>query len=363
MRILISYAPTETTTLAYEIKDTLGKMNDISCALVTEQSSSTLNKLMPLMDGVIILISPAVHQFSENEDDLLVPLNLIHLALEQDKFIIPILAEQTYRPITLAMFDTFDFTQNIDINRQRFIDYLTTLAKANDNGQALNNIPFPYPPIAEILPPPFEFQLIPAGEVTLTELGGYLKEAETFEVERFAISKYPITNAQFAQFKPFDYAPDEADHPVVNVSWFDAAEFCYWLSKRVHQKVTLPTEQQWQRAAQGDTDWLYPWGNEADSTRCNVQESGIQSLSTVTQYPAGESPFGVMDMSGNVWEWCSTEWRTGSDAVKKTSNLRILRGGSGANPIEYAKITYRERHEPTMRADNRGFRIIQILED
>lgn len=363
MRILISYAPTETPTLAQEIKDALGKMSDISCALATDQSSSTLNKLLPLIDGVIVLISPAVHQISEDEDDLLVPLNLIHLALEQDKFVISVLAEQTYRPITLAMHDTFDFTQERGINWSRFLDYFSTLAVANKNGQALMNIPFPYPAVAEILPLPFELQAIPAGLVTLPEVGGYLEEPELFEVEDFAISKYPITNAQFAQFKPFDYAPPAADYPVVNVSWFDAAEFCYWLSKRVDQKITLPTEQQWQRAAQGNTDWLYPWGNEADATRCNVQESGHGSLTPVDQYPKGASPFGVMDMSGNVWEWCSTEWHTGSHAVKKTAGLRVLRGGSGANPIEYATTTYRECAEPTLRADNRGFRIVQIIED
>lgn len=192
---------------------------------------------------------------------------------------------------------------------------------------------------------------IPGGPVML-EKGGYLSQPAVFEVAPFAIAKYPVTNAQYAGFVEAGGYTNRAwwlddgwkrrerevwaeprywrdrdwnapDHPVVGVSWYEALAFCRWLG----EAITLPTEQQWQRAAQGDDGREYPWGNEApNKALCNWNRD-IDETTPVTQYPDGASPYGVMDMCGNVWEWCRTGWDSGT-ATPDGDEGRILRGGS-----------------------------------
>lgn len=211
----------------------------------------------------------------------------------------------------------------------------------------------------DLLPAPFAWIDIPANEPThkvkLTE-GGYVpKGGQSFDVPAFAIAKYPLTNAQFRKFwdaKGYDHSEwwtDEGwqfkerenwteprhwqdskwnkdDYPVVSVSWFEAMAFCLWLSDVTGENISLPTEQQWQRAAQGDTNWPYPWGEKFDKSRCNFNTKGT---TPVTQYEGkGDSPFKVVDMSGNVWEWCLTDYEDGSQDINTEVNKRVLRGGS-----------------------------------
>jgi formylglycine-generating enzyme required for sulfatase activity len=226
----------------------------------------------------------------------------------------------------------------------------------------------------DILPKPFAWIPIPKGEVTLkTEKDwkkNYIPEGktQTFPVAAFDIGKYPVTNAQFALFvkqgyterrwwtdagweareqgidwngnewaptgKPWteprfwnDKSWNRADYPVVGVSWYECVAYCQWLSELTGEIIMLPTEQQWQRAAQGDTAWAYPWGDKFDKNRCNFNTSGT---TPVTQYEGedkGDSPFGVVDMSGNVWEWCLTAYESGSTDLDGTDD-RVLRGGS-----------------------------------
>ncbi len=246
--------------------------------------------------------------------------------------------------------------------------------------------PLQLPDLSAILPPPFEWCPIPAGQVTL-EAGGYVLESgQTFDVPGFAMAKYPITNAQFDVFAKakdgyrdarwWDYS-DEAkawrtqnvtpqapafggvdDHPRVNVTWYEAVAFCRWLTWKALTpnpspewrgekiQITLPTERQWQRAAQGDDGRVYPWGSTSDPKRCNTSESGIRRTTPVTAYPNGASPFGVMDMAGNVWEWCLTDFDTGTDDVNKSSKWRVLRGGSFYDIQFSAAASYRNHFNP-----------------
>ncbi|MFZ4816777.1 MAG: SUMF1/EgtB/PvdO family nonheme iron enzyme, partial [Phototrophicaceae bacterium] len=197
----------------------------------------------------------------------------------------------------------------------------------------------------DLLPAPFEWIEIPAGKVTL-EAGGYLEETTTFDVGTFYIAKYPLTNAQFEPFiKAKGYTTQRywtadgwkqcqknkwtqpaywndakwngTEHPVVGGSWYECIAYCNWLNNVLKPenglRVLLPTEQQWQRAAQGNDNRTYPYGNDFDATRANTNESGIVKTTPVRQYEGvGDSPFGVVDMSGNVWEWCLTEYDSGS---------------------------------------------------
>jgi len=105
------------------------------------------------------------------------------------------------------------------------------------------------------------------------------------------------------------------------------------------QNIILPTEQQWQRAAQGDDGLKYPWGNEWDGSRCNNSD-GMEwddimkkdiTTTAVTQYEGkGDSPFGVVDMSGNIWEWTLSAYKIASEDMY-SANTRVLRGGSWFN--------------------------------
>lgn len=199
------------------------------------------------------------------------------------------------------------------------------------------------PDLSRILPPPFEWCEVAAGWVTLTELGGYIKYPNRFEVHRFWMAKYPITNAQFMVFADatdgygdatwWDYSVTARDWrnknayakktelegddlPRTNVTWYEAVAFCKWLGWKSeligrfpenNQEIAispfelrLPSEQEWQRAAQGNDGRIYPWGNTFEKSRANIHETGIGRPTPVTRFPDGSSPFGVMDMVGNT---------------------------------------------------------------
>ena len=163
-----------------------------------------------------------------------------------------------------------------------------------------------------------------------------LHQPQTFELQvdlaPYAIDLTPVTNAQYAEFiKATDYRPKHPenflkhwkgnspppgleDHPVVYVDLDDARSYAKWAGKR------LPTEQEWQYAAQGPQDLLYPWGNQTQPGRCNAGESGCTT--PVTAFPQGRSPFGCFDMCGNVCQWTESERSDGR------TRFCIIRGGS-----------------------------------
>jgi len=149
---------------------------------------------------------------------------------------------------------------------------------------------------------------------------------------RFAIDETPVTNAQYAEFLSLSrYRPrhrenflrhwvngrpvgGSEDHPVVYVDLDDARAYAHWAGKR------LPTEEEWQYAAQGPDGRRYPWGDEMEAGRCNGGETG--STTPVKAHPAGRSPFGCYDMCGNVWHWTESERSDGH------TRFCIIRGGS-----------------------------------
>lgn len=248
----------------------------------------------------------------------------------------------------------------------------------------------------DLLPAPFAWINIPAGTVTLhTEKGrikNYIPEgqSQTFDVPAFAIAKYPVTNAQFRLFvdaggysertwwtdagwarcekegwtEPRYWQDDRwngTEQPVVGVSWYEAAAFCLWLSDLTGERIMLPTEQMWQRAAQGDDGREYPWGKKWAASRCNsnVDDKGIGRTTPVRQYEGeGDSPFGVVDLAGNVWEWCLTTYETGEIALNGTG-VRVLRGGSwNLNVTAFFRCAYRDWFNPNYWYNNAGFRLV-----
>lgn len=223
---------------------------------------------------------------------------------------------------------------------------------------------------------------IPAGSVTL-KAGGYLAQATTFVVPAFALARHPVTNAEYGRF--IDAGGYETrrwwtgagwtqrqrwgwtasrywggrdwnapDHPVVGVSWYEALAYCRWLGATTGRTITLPTEQQWQRAAQGDDGRSFPWGETLpDASRCNWQRN-VDETTPVDAYPAGASPYGVLDLSGNVWEWTLTGWESGNNAPENASNREphLLRGGSWSSDSPYSlQADNRSALDPNTRLD------------
>jgi serine/threonine-protein kinase len=178
-----------------------------------------------------------------------------------------------------------------------------------------------------------------------------------FYLDDFYIDKYPVTNAQFEQFVNATGYKAESDwgdwrkyytkgkekHPVVFVSWNDANTYCKWAGKR------LPTEAEWEKAARGTDGRIWPWGNAWDKRKCNSSDGGPGTTMPVGSYPAGASPYGVMDMAGNVCEWCADWYDENYYASAPNKNPqgpssgtgRVLRGGSWSDNPSYARAAFR----------------------
>ncbi len=227
---------------------------------------------------------------------------------------------------------------------------------------------------------------IPAGEFLMgsdkqKDPQAYDNELQqfTFTLEEYAIGKYPLTVAEYALFVEATYraAPksrwnilhwedqqDLPDHPVVNVSWEDVQAYAKWLSEMTGQPYRLPSEAEWEKAARGTDGRIYPWGNEWDASKANTYEKGPGATTPVGSYPQGASPYGVMDMAGNVWEWTSTiyveKYPYRNDLQHEdlnSTNNRVLRGGSWGSDSWDARAASRSNGGRGGSGDSGGARL------
>jgi formylglycine-generating enzyme required for sulfatase activity len=231
---------------------------------------------------------------------------------------------------------------------------------------------------------------VPGGSVTLEGVEG------TFEVQPFHIAQYPVTYVQYRAFLDAEdgyhddrwweglYRDDQPgtqnrptdNHPAENVSWFDAMAFCRWLSAKLGAEVRLPTEWEWQQAATGGNPKNeYPWGADWDSAKANTSESGLSRTTAVGVYPQGAvTGLAVLDMSGNVWEWClnsykepdSTDCRDDLARIMEGKgsydgpSSRVVRGGSWFNGSDRARAAF-DLFDPAFRYSAAvGFRVVLV---
>jgi formylglycine-generating enzyme required for sulfatase activity len=232
-----------------------------------------------------------------------------------------------------------------------------------------------------------ELVAIPAGSFMMGSASGPGDERPTHSVDlpAFSIEKTPVTNRQFAEFLKVKgpgtnnefYDPDDGDArihlrngqwtadpgaeqlPVVEPTWYGAREYCRWAGRR------LPTEAEWEKAAKGTDGRRFPWGSASpDKTRAHFG-AGWREFVPVGSHPSGASPYGVLDMSGNAWEWTSSEYkaypynaRDGRESPDAEVE-RSTRGGGQDSGADQITTTYRGRglsREPDSGHHNIGFR-------
>lgn len=181
---------------------------------------------------------------------------------------------------------------------------------------------------------------------------------------------------------------DLPNHPVVYVRWYEAHAFTRWATKNVERltfnvwkngkieplhlengkfEIRLPNEAEWEYAARAGAQTPYPWGDNITPNHANYDETQIGATSAVGAFPAGMNPLGLLDMSGNAWEWCATQWQGDyKDYLKNEKKLnnpegdvaRVLRGGSYYNEGSYLRCAIRYDHYPDYRLDYLGFRVV-----
>jgi formylglycine-generating enzyme required for sulfatase activity len=240
---------------------------------------------------------------------------------------------------------------------------------------------------------PAEMLWIPAGDFQMGSNPDHVEQAaewcgcgkRTFEdeqylhtvyLEGFYIDQYEVTNRQYQAFVDASgyvtdaehkseantwrtvYQEGMDDHPVVWMSWNDARAYCDWAGKR------LPTEAEWEKAARGTDARLWPWGDDWDADLLNSSQSGRRATTPVGSFQAGASPYGVLDMAGNVWEWVN-DWyaagyyQTGNDrnpTGPESGEDRVLRGGGYNNGLHEVRTAHRHKGGQTGYAPDHGFR-------
>ncbi len=219
----------------------------------------------------------------------------------------------------------------------------------------------------------------------------------------YYVGRYPVTVAQFKAFVQDSHwsirdrtvVRDTANHPIDQITWHDAIAYCSWLTAKLGDwtnvphavrdwlestirsgwRVTLPSEAEWEKAARGSDGREYPWGRAFDPDCANTIEAGIGMKSAVGAFPGGTSPHGIVDMSGNVWEWTRSVWSTNDSGAPSfgypyrlddpsrenlsASDLapRTLRGGSANLSFVFARSALRYWELPTVGQKGFGFRV------
>jgi formylglycine-generating enzyme required for sulfatase activity len=203
-------------------------------------------------------------------------------------------------------------------------------------------------------------------------------------VGNFAIGRCPVTVAEYAcavsaravdepsilgYIKRTEWRNQlsHPDDPVVCVSWLEVSKYTRWLARITNQPWRLPTEAEWEKMARWDAQArqarLYPWGDVFDSARCNTKENDFGTITPVGRFPTGASPYGALDVAGNVWEWTGSLYKpypydpTDGREYQQSPDARVLRGGSYDNKARFARAAHRKHIGQETFFRNRGFRL------
>ncbi len=312
-----------------------------------------------------------------------------------------------FRPVYDQLADNTGKNEIIDrlleyADQKCLIDKLLKWAKARNLNRYEKHQPYYDDAIGMTDTPPTrpsfepEMILIPTGEFLMGSDPEKDKNAQdkeqpqhTLYLPNYYLAKTAVTKAQYAAFvqktghKPPQHWVGELppqgkeNHPVVFVSWHDAMAYCRWLAEVTGRNYTLPSEAEWEKGARSDDGRIYPWGNQWDAKRCNSSEDGKRDTTPVDVYPGGASPYGLLDMVGNVWEWTRSLWGRDNqkpdfeypyqladgreDEAADDTMRRVLRGGSFDNNKEVIRCAYRAVNNIPKECGNViGFRVVRF---
>jgi formylglycine-generating enzyme required for sulfatase activity len=217
--------------------------------------------------------------------------------------------------------------------------------------------------------------LIPAGPFFMGSETGQNDErpVHRIDLDAFYIDKYEVTVSRYARFlhaqrpeRPFLWNQAiqglQGQKPVIGVDWYDAKEYCEWVARR------LPTEAEWEKAARGDDQRTYPWGNDSPTSghasAGRRKWMGYETLDVVGSHARGSSPYGVADLAGNVWEWIADKYDEAYYTATPERNpqgprvgpLRVLRGGAWNSDAAIIRSANRAAYIPSARRNDIGFR-------
>ena len=220
---------------------------------------------------------------------------------------------------------------------------------------------------------------IPAGEF----IYGEASAKQTLTLDRFFISRYFITNCQYQTFidaggytderwwqdlkkpEPEESTWKQANRPRETVDWYEALAFTRWLSAQLGYAITLPTEQQWEKAARGTDGREYPWGTGFKTGDANVNDTSavddnLQQTTAVGLYPHRASPYQVMDMAGNVWEWCLNKYGHPEqiDPDQSSDSVACCAAAPGAAFLASPAPPSAAGTIPDFRVNGIGFRVV-----
>jgi formylglycine-generating enzyme required for sulfatase activity len=343
---------------------------------VGDSITHKINEGIGASDFLIIVLSCASVKSKWVREELNAAL-IKNVEEEKHAFILPVLIEEWKIPPLLQHRKYANFKDDPEQAFQKLLEVIrpeVTLAPAR----------LPFEP---------EMILIPACQFLMggnprKDKGAYPEEKRQHRLylPDYYLAKTPVTNSQYVVFiqaishDPPEHwqgmlpPPGKEEHPVVNVSWYDALAYSRWLAQVTCKSYGLPSEAEWEKGARGTDGRIYPWGNQWDPKRCNSYESGKDDTSPVGACPAGASPYGLLDMAGNVWEWTRSLWgkqrdkpyfRYPYDSEDGRENLeespdvfRVLRGGAFINYQWLVRCAYRYRLHPGDRHRGIGFRVV-----
>jgi formylglycine-generating enzyme required for sulfatase activity len=190
--------------------------------------------------------------------------------------------------------------------------------------------------------------------------------AHSVTVKPFYIDKHPVTQAQYYGYRqkmkgePTNYPESQAAWPATNVSWQDAQAYCGW----VVPGGRLPTEAEWEFAARDTDGRLYPWGTGFSAALVNSFEASLGHPEPVGAHTDAASPFGVLDMAGNVWEWCFDNYKAypgHTSAFTIPADAKVIRGGSFHSDKDHVTTTTRNLDHAGSQSPAVGFRCAKSM--
>ncbi len=206
------------------------------------------------------------------------------------------------------------------------------------------------------------------------------KPRRQLHLPAYWIGRYPVTNEQYAQFVQDEkYSPpghwngseppeNLARHPVVNIDYQDVLSYCDWLKRKTGRSYRLPTEEEWEKAARGGLPYAsrYPWGDDWRPDCCNTIEGRRGGTTPVDAFQeCNRSPFGAVDMAGNVWEWTDSQYHRYPGSAHQSLSYgikQVVRGGSWNNSRDSARVSCRGRYPRETRRPYLGFRVAVDIE-